>query len=175
MAPKPPAKRLTDKPVTRDDARPERRKGGLLPALLLITLVSSGAGGAFGIFLTNRVESAVNERSRERREEVETLVRYTGDTRLMRLAPVIANLAEPPDVLVRLEGSIVFEDGALDDPERAAAEIGQDILAYLRTLTLSQLEGPSALQFLREDLNGRAATRTEGAVDELVVETLVVQ
>ena len=48
-------------------------------------------------------------------------------------------------------------------------------LAYLRTLSMAQIEGASGLQHLREDLNERVAIRTKGAVRELIVESLVVQ
>jgi flagellar FliL protein len=50
----------------------------------------------------------------------------------------------------------------------------QDILAYCRTLSLEQLQGPSALQHLREFRRARVA-RTNGAAKELVIETMVVQ
>ncbi len=39
-------------------------------------------------------------------------------------------------------------------------------MAYLRTIPLSQLEGPSGLIHLREDLNERARMRSEGHVEE---------
>ena len=75
----------------------------------------------------------------------------------------------------RNQTAMVFQTGALKNPEVTAAEIRQDLITYARTRTLAQLEGPSALQHIREDLNERVATRTNGAVSELVIETLVVQ
>ena len=60
--------------------------------------------------------------------------------------------------------------------QKSRAElISEDILAYLRTVTLSQIEGPSGMQHLREDLVERARIRSEGRVKELVIQTLVVQ
>ncbi|MES2029343.1 MAG: flagellar basal body-associated FliL family protein [Pseudomonadota bacterium] len=55
------------------------------------------------------------------------------------------------------------------------ARIGEDVAAYLRTLTPTQIEGARGLQYLREDLNERALTRSSGKVRELIIETLVVQ
>jgi flagellar FliL protein len=69
----------------------------------------------------------------------------------------------------------VFDPKALSHPEAVAGKIGEDVLAYLRTTTLKQLEGPIGLQSVREDLNERAATRSDGKVRELVLRTLVVQ
>ena len=48
-------------------------------------------------------------------------------------------------------------------------------MAYLRTLSLSRIQGASGLQHLREDLNERVVLRSKGLVRELIVETLVVQ
>jgi len=91
------------------------------------------------------------------------------------LPPIVTNLGAPQDTWIRLEASIVFDPKVLVHPEAAAGKIGDDALAYLRTVTLKQLEGPVGLQSLREDLNERAATRSEGKVRELVIRTLVVQ
>ncbi len=91
------------------------------------------------------------------------------------LPPIVTNLGEPRDTWIRLEGSIVFDPKTLPHPEAAAAKLGDDILAYLRTLTLKQLEGPIGLESLRQDLNERAATRTAGKAREFVIRTLVVQ
>jgi flagellar FliL protein len=69
----------------------------------------------------------------------------------------------------------VFDPRALPHPEAVAGKIGEDLLAYLRTASLKQLEGPVGLQSIREDFNERAAIRSEGKVRELVIRTLVVQ
>ena len=61
------------------------------------------------------------------------------------------------------------------NPDVMAGEIRQDILAYLRTLSLAQIQGPSGLLHLREDLNERVKLRSKGVIQELVLETLIVQ
>jgi len=91
------------------------------------------------------------------------------------LPPIVTNLGSPQDVWIRLEGSIVFDPKTAPHPEALAAEIGTDILAYLRTVSLKQVEGPIGLEAIREDLNDRAAVRSRGAVREFVIRTLVVQ
>jgi hypothetical protein len=94
---------------------------------------------------------------------------------VLDLAPVVTNLGAPPDVWIRLEASIVFDPKTLPHPEGVAAKIGDDMLAYVRTVSLKQLEGPIGLESLRQDLNERAATRSDGKVREVVIRTLVVQ
>ena len=56
-----------------------------------------------------------------------------------------------------------------------AARIGEDLVAFLRTTSLAQIEGGAGMQHLREDLNERVVTRSSGKVREIIIETLVVQ
>jgi flagellar protein FliL len=91
------------------------------------------------------------------------------------LPPIVTNLGSPADTWVRLEGSIIFDPKTLPHPEAVAGQIGDDVLAYLRTVSLRQLEGPVGLQNIRQDLKERAATRSGGEVRAFVIRTLVVQ
>ena len=97
------------------------------------------------------------------------------DANLRDLPPIIANLADPPDAWVRIQATLVFDGALTQKPDVVAAEIAEDILAFMRTLTLAQIAGASGLQHLREDLNERAAIRSNGRVRELILQTLVVQ
>jgi flagellar FliL protein len=101
--------------------------------------------------------------------------KYGGETNLLELPPVIANLAEPSDAWVRVQASIVFDGKAVPKPDLVAAEISEDILGFMRTMTLAQIGGASGLQHVREDLNERASIRSKGLVRELIIQTLVVQ
>jgi flagellar protein FliL len=94
---------------------------------------------------------------------------------IVDLPPIVTNLGAPQDTWVRLEGSIIFDPKTLPHPEAVAGQIGDDVLAYLRTVTLHQLEGPIGLENIRQDLNERAATRSGGKVQAFVIRTLVVQ
>ena len=94
---------------------------------------------------------------------------------ILDLPPIVTNLGAPQDTWVRLEGSIIFDPRALPHPEVVAGRIGDDILAYLRTVSLRQLEGPIGLENIRQDLNERAAIRSDGKVRAFVIRTLVVQ
>ena len=94
---------------------------------------------------------------------------------IVDLPPIVTNLGAPQDTWVRLEGSIIFDPKTLSHPEAMAGQIGDDILAYLRTVSLHQLEGPIGLENIRQDLSERAATRSGGKVRGFVIRTLVVQ
>jgi flagellar protein FliL len=94
---------------------------------------------------------------------------------IVDLAPIVTNLGAPQDTWVRLEGSIIFDPRTLPHPDAVAGRIGDDILAYLRTVSLRQLEGPIGLENIRQDLNERAAIRSDGKVRAFVIRTMVVQ
>lgn len=155
---------------------PKRRWLSLLMVVSVLTLLAAATGGGVGILLASTVEKIVAEKEKDQQpDKQETPLRYTGNMVLRELKPVLTNLASPTSTWVRVEASIIFQNGSLPNPDVAAAEIRDDIMSYVRTLSLNQLEGPSALQHLRDDLNERASLRTEGRVSELVIETFVVQ
>ena len=96
-------------------------------------------------------------------------------TIIRELPPIVTNIALPEDVWIRLETSLVFDAEKLPEPEVAIKEISSDILSYLRTLSLSQVQGARGLRHLREDLNERVAIRTDGKAKELLIQGMVVQ
>jgi flagellar FliL protein len=98
-----------------------------------------------------------------------------GSSNILDLPPVVTNLGAPADAFIRVEASIVFDAKATPHPEVLAAEIATDELAYLRTLSLPEIQGPIGLANLRQDLSDRAITRSGGKVSEYILRTLVVQ
>ena len=145
--------------------RSSRGLKGALAEFLVIALIGAGAGAGFEIFV---------RRSLETQKPKQTVAPAEAST-LFDLQPIVTNLGQPQDTWIRLEASILFDPKTLPHPEAVAGKISEDILAYLRTVTLKQLEGPIGLQAIREDLNERATIRSEGKVRELVLRTLVVQ
>ncbi len=95
-------------------------------------------------------------------DKATTTIACAGDgPSLVDLPPIVTNIATPADTWVRLEASIVFEPKALAHPDMLAAEIATDELAYLRTLSVAQLEGPIGLENIRQDLRDRALVRSQ--------------
>ncbi|MFE1600202.1 flagellar basal body-associated FliL family protein [Methylobacterium sp. ID0610] len=162
--------------ASKTDPKGEPKKGkGWIAILALLTLVAGGTGGALGYYFLSTVEKAVDAKKQEEHDKATKVLAYTGDLSTRSVGPLVSNLADSGDTWIRFEGSIIYKTGAIQTPDIAVAEIRQDILAYLRTVSLAQVEGASGLQHLREDLNERVQLRTKGAVRELVVETLIVQ
>ena len=55
------------------------------------------------------------------------------------------------------------------------AQIAEDIIAFLRTVTLVQIQGASGFQHLREDLNDRVRVRSGGKVRDLVIQSMIIE
>ena len=156
---------------------PAKRRGAIvqsIAAFAVLTVVAAGAGTLLGFHLVGSVESAMKSKAVDGQPPLPQPL-YPAGTGLLKVPPVIANLASPQDVWVRVEASIILAQEGVASPEVLAGEIAEDILAYLRTVSLEQIEGPSGLLHLHEDLNDRVAIRSNDQVRELIIETLVVQ
>ncbi len=147
----------------------------LILTLGVLTFLSALIGGGFGISIVSNIEKRVEDKYRSNPQPSAEARPYSGDIAIRKLAPVVTNLAGSETDWVRLEASIVYKGDFELNPELLAAETRQDVLAYLRTVTLAQIQGPSGLLHVREDLNERVKIRSKGAIQELVLESLVVQ
>lgn len=90
--------------------------------------------------------------------------------RLVPLEPVTTNLAAPRDIWVRMELAIVF---TAPPPPQMVRAIHEDILAYMRTVTLQQVQGASGFRHLKTDLEERARIRSDGLATQLMIRTLL--
>ncbi|MEI2385855.1 flagellar basal body-associated FliL family protein [Breoghania sp. JC706] len=142
---------------------------------VLLTALAAGAGGLIGMQMVETVRDSIARDASEAARRTSFAPIYSSNAQLRTLMPMVTNLAAPRDTWIRLQASVILKDEAVEEASLLVSRIEQDILAYLRTLTLSQIEGAGGLQHLREDLNERAKIRSEGQVRELILESLVVQ
>ena len=152
-----------------DSAAAKESPRGSLIELAVVVLLGACAGAAFE---TWRPPSATGL---DKPVESSAGAPPTQPSTMVDLPPIVTNLGAPHDTWIRLEGSIILDPKSLPHPETVAGQIGDDILAYLRTVSLRQLEGPVGLENIRQDLNERAAIRSGGKVRAFVMRTLVVQ
>lgn len=89
---------------------------------------------------------------------------------LFQLAPITTNIAAPDNMWVRLELSLVLD---APQPAEITERVHQDLLAFVRTLRIHQVQGASALRHLKTDLDERAAIRSDGHVKEVLIRTLL--
>jgi len=155
----------------------EKKEGAksVLLTLGLLTLLSAVIGGGFGFAIVSNIQKRVEEKFKALPQKPETQSPYIGDIAIKRLSPIVTNLMGSESDWIRLEASIVYKSEHDLNADVMAAQARQDVLAYLRTLSLAQIQGPSGLLHVREDLNERVKLRSKGQIQELVLETLVVQ
>jgi flagellar protein FliL len=146
---------------------------GLVIEMAFLTCFAVGAGGLFGMLVLGggmenagaKPEPPAAHGKKQKGPEMASL---------RALPAIVTNLASPQKTWIRLEASIAFADATADSGELAAA-VAEDVVAFLRTVPVGQLEGPSGLLHLREDLNDRARLRSGGKVRELVIQSLVLE
>lgn len=150
---------------------PPPERGTVLKPALFLTILAVAAGLGLGIHLVRyaQVADAGKQQNATATGEADSRT-----SRLYRLKPIVTNLSDPANVWLRLDAAIVFED-EMPNSEVIAAKISEDLLAFLKTLKVGQLEGATQLQHLREDLKDRVAIRSGGDVKDLIIESLVVQ
>lgn len=153
-----------------DEAADGKKKPSAIVTIAIVgglSLVAAGGGWLVGGAVAPQETPAAQhtgEGSGEKDEETAT--------RVVDLEPITTNLGYPSENWVRLEVALLYAE----EPDEAMSEaIHQDILGYLRTVSLQQIEGPRGFQYLREDLMERVALRGEGKVANLMVRTFVIE
>ncbi|MBK1869641.1 flagellar basal body-associated FliL family protein [Aestuariivirga sp. YIM B02566] len=156
-----------------DTPKPGTSIISLIVALVLVTALAAGAGGLVGILLYSKIEHVAKEKAAAKEEKA--VAEYAGDLTVTTVPPILTNLANPSTVLLRIEASLIFDGAAPKDADALATQISGDAMAYLRTVSLRQIEGASGLLHLREDLTERAKIRSEGRVREFIIQGLAVE
>ncbi len=167
----------------------EEKKSGdvslvtMIAVLAVLSLLGGGGGWFLGMTFGGSVGpdgetveatttyTEMLEAEEERKEEEEESAEPTAP-QVVKLSPITTNLSYPSESWVRLEVAVVFEgevDLSLTDT------IHQDLMAYLRTVSLQQIEGPRGFQHLREDLKERVTIRSDGRVSNLLFRTFLIE
>lgn len=89
--------------------------------------------------------------------------------------PVVTNIADPSTVWVRLEGQLKIKKGGEKKPEAVAASASQQMLAYLRTVKLADLQGSAGLYALVEDLDDVVRAASGGQAQGVMITGLIVE
>ncbi|MGV2121775.1 flagellar basal body-associated FliL family protein [Agrobacterium vitis] len=154
----------------------------LIAALAGLTVVGAGAGWLVGTMIAPKVKVAKEEqkaveeaggKKKEGEKEETGLPKLPAEANgIVQLDPVTTNLAYPSESWVRLEVALVF-NGPVD--AKLAEDIHQDLMAYMRTVSLQQIEGPRGFDYLKDDLRERVDVRSEGRVSKLLFRTFVIE
>lgn len=157
------------------DQAPAQPKGPSLLVQIAVLLGMTAAaivlGWASGVYLNGSSEPAEPAAHRTEAHGAGAADSEPVESRVViPLAPITTNLAAPEAVWIRLEASVVLNEP--QSPELIET-IHQDLLAYLRTVKLHQVEGASGFQHLKADLEERAKIRSDGHVKQFLIRTLL--
>lgn len=164
------------------DGEGEGAKGSSTGAILGVLLASAIAAGG-GVYLgwsQFGKQDAAQHAAKGAHGKVGEAAKYTDGSRVRDLQPITTNLAGTPAAWIRLEASVVL-DPELKSDEKSKEEIellrtiNEDVVAFLRTVSLTQIQGPSGFQSLREDLDERVRIRSEGKIKELIVQSMILE
>jgi flagellar FliL protein len=161
-----------------ESGRAETAPGVFSLSFLIAVVVLTVIAGGGGFFLGLQIRASVEQTVRSKQSPAPGLSSEAEPLRAANvkvLTPIMANLAESPRVWIRLESSLVFRDELPKDANALSARIAEDIVAFLRTVSVKQIEGASGFQHLCEDLNDRVRVRSGGRVQELIVQGLIVE
>lgn len=154
-------------------AKAKDSKGGTpYVAVIIVTLLAGGTGAFFGMQTPGILGHGAGQK--EKHEDAKAASPASKLT-LRMLQPVTTNLANPSSTWIRLEAAALIKEELGAEGEAVLAKLTEDIAAFMRTVPLEQIEGPSGFQNLREDLNDRVRVRSRGKVSELLIQALVVE
>jgi flagellar protein FliL len=155
-----------------EPAADKKAGGGLsVIGLILLSLIAVGSGAGFGMILPGLME----KEKKPVAEPSKAAQAHGPGAQLVPLTPITTNLAHPSATWVRLESMLVAREDMGPDGSVLVKRMSEDILGYLRTVSLDQIAGPSGFQHLREDLNDRVRIRSQGKVSGLVITSLILE
>jgi flagellar protein FliL len=144
---------------------------------IVLTVIAVGLGGAAGLQVFEirpNFREAASAKNATIKEEVGSLSRFPKGAVVKPLAPIVTNLGGAKPAWIRLEISLVLaQDNA--ESQLVAAALAEDFLVFLRTLEIGHIQGANGFQYLRDDLDERARTRTKGKSLGVVLTSLVVE
>lgn len=155
------------------------KKGPSLVVQLAMLLAMTGAAVGMGWFSGGYLKQgeapapvpAAPENAGNPEKSAEVGKQIAGPT-VVQLAPITTNLAAPSEIWIRLEASVLYD---APQPQEMTEQIHQDLLAFVRTLKMHQIEGASGYQHLKADLDERAALRSGGHVKQVLIRTMLLE
>ncbi|MFS8114797.1 flagellar basal body-associated FliL family protein [Rhizobium jaguaris] len=157
---------------------PAKGKGSplvmMILGLVILTILGGGGGWFLGTMVAPKIKTAAAAaqtapQAPTGQKQATAAAEANG---IVQLDPITTNLAYPSQNWIRLEIALMFKG----PPDQQLAEaIHQDILAYVRTVSLQQIEGPRGFQYLRDDIQERVDLRSEGRVSKVMFRTFVIE
>lgn len=165
-----------------EDAEGGKKKSNLvvtIAGVAIASVIAAGGGWVIGgmlaptaIELQDKAEAEEAKTKPKGDDEEEVPIAGEESPNLIRLQPITTNLSFPSESWVRLEVSLVVKG----EPDIEMVElVHQDMVGYLRTLSLQQVQGARGFRYVREDLKERAILRSKGNVENILIRTFVIE
>lgn len=150
-----------------------------IAGVAIASVIAAGGGWVIGgmlapaaIDLQAQAEAGEAKTKPKSDDEEEVPIAGEESPNLIRLQPITTNLSFPSESWVRLEVSLVVKG----TPDIEMVElVHQDMVGYLRTLSLQQVQGARGFRYVREDLKERAILRSKGNVENILIRTFVIE
>lgn len=172
---------MAEKKKDGDDEAGSGSSMGMILGLVLASAIAAGGGVFLGWSQFGKQDVAAVHAPKDEKDahgKPGHKEKYTDGSRVRDLLPITTNLAGTPQAWIRLEASVLLAP-ELEEKHEQEVEllrtINEDVVAYLRTVSLGQIQGPSGFQSLREDLDERVRIRSEGKVQELIVQSMILE
>ncbi len=164
-----------------------------IAAVLLLTLIGAGAGFAVGSMLgmpqpPAEVKTAAPAEAPAEPAHGEHSAAATAEDAapppveeepvamtIVPFPPILTNLAEPKETWVRLEGSLLMKKETEDPAELLIERADENLVTYLRTVKLKDIEGPTGFLHFRADLNDLVSQLSGGQVKEVIIHSVVLE
>ncbi|MBB4281585.1 flagellar FliL protein [Agrobacterium tumefaciens] len=148
-----------------------------IAGVAILTLLGAGGGWLVGGMIAPKIAgaeahapAAAGGHGEKKEKGIEKISAEANG--IVQLDPITTNLAYPSTNWVRLEVALMFK-GPVE--VGLAEDIHQDIMAYIRTVSLQQLEGPRGFQYLKDDIQERVDLRSQGRVSKVMFRTFVIE
>ncbi|MCU0832685.1 MAG: flagellar basal body-associated FliL family protein [Rhizobiaceae bacterium] len=159
--------------VSLPDASAKPKGGGLVP-FIAVTLVLAALGGGGGFMLVRHAMEVARGEAKTEQAQAKIAVpdAVSGTRTAVALPPLITTMATS-GTWVRLETVMVYDAAKGQPAPTLAPQLTEDMLAFLRTLTIGHVTGPSGFLHLKQDLTERARLRSDGFVEDILIQVLV--
>lgn len=95
--------------------------------------------------------------------------------RTVDIPPVIASIGKTKQVWIRMELKGLTGEPEIKDEPVLMLKISQDILSYLRTLQVRDVQSANGFYLLRTNLTEIARIRSKGVISEIAIQGLIVE
>lgn len=145
---------------------------GTILGFLLATLLAIGCG--FGLVWALKPEAGKGAAGDVKHADKAKAGATAAGVIVKTVPAILTNLGGDRPGWIKLELLALLQPDT-PSPDALVAELSQDVVALMRTVSHGQLVGAAGIQALREDLDYIALVRSKGKSRGLLIRTLVIE